>query len=181
VNPKKFLAEVQPGMRWMSFDPGLECCGLAFWKGRILVGAGYTSRIKGGQQSGPMVWALHATAALGESLDIGGLVVERMRVYPGSRVNPAGTLQCASVAGALAGALAMRQGVHCPTPPMVEVLAADWKGRHDKKQTAEAVVRSLKPREAGHVTWDCPKGKRHNMVDAVGLGLWFLGRLEWEE
>lgn len=84
-----------------------------------------------------------------------------------------------AVAGAVAAALGLEQNqaieVHTPTP-------ADWTGQIAKTRTVAGASASPRAaRIAGRLDVDeilaLPR-KSHDAIDAVGIGLWYLGRLE---
>jgi hypothetical protein len=77
------------------------------------------------------------------------------------------------VAGVAAGVVAsVRAGcVFMPKP-------ADWKGQVPKEIHNARAMKRLSPAEAALVAPAGPASKLNNAIDAVGLGLWALGRMK---
>jgi hypothetical protein len=72
---------------------------------------------------------------------------------------------------AVARANALAQ-IHAPYP-------VQWKGSVDKEVHNDRVLKRLTPAER-EVIPKLPKSKLHNVIDAIGLGLWALGRMQQE-
>ena len=61
--------------------------------------------------------------------------------------------------------------------PVVETLfPADWKGQVPKEVMTERIRRSLTEEERGRIE-KCKASLMHNVLDACGIGLYRLGRL----
>ncbi len=132
----------------ISIDPGVHACGWAEWSASLLICAGLgTPNLLG-----------HAT-----------VVVERPQVDGRTRkIKLQDVLDLSYAAGAAGGAGA------------VKVFPRDWKGNVPKKVMARRIDRSLDPAERRVLAAclvDVPKDLQHNVWDAVGIGLWHLGRL----
>jgi hypothetical protein len=127
-------------------------------------------------------WALFSGE--GELVDCGigspprrryqGVLIERPRIYPHGRTkNPNDVLSVAINAGEWAG---YYRALGCP---VTYVEPAKWKGQIPKDVHHARIFAKLTPKEQG-IMLGCAEGiarsKRHNMVDAVGLGLFQVSR-----
>lgn len=96
------------------------------------------------------------------------LIVEGQQVYGGlGHANPNDLLPLAYLAGAV---FARIQATNKQMP-----LPRQWKGSLKKEIFTRRILSGLRKEEL--ITLDevaCPKAKLHNVVDAIGLGLWFL-------
>jgi hypothetical protein len=144
--------------RIISLDPG-AVTGYAVFEDKVLVSAGYVQLSKG-QRPPPQEPGT-------------GLVIEIPRVYPGARQEapPNDLIRLALRAGWL-------QGVYNALL-QEEVYPADWKGQLPK-DICHARILTLLSKDELQVL-ENTKGKRaktlnHNMLDAVGIGLWYLQR-----
>jgi hypothetical protein len=102
------------------------------------------------------------------------VVVERPRIYPGGRTkNPNDVLSVAINAGEWAGRYQARGFKTEYVEPQ------RWKGSVPKEIHHPRIFAKLLPSEQVVVA-DAGKGiapsKRHNMLDAIGIGLWAVGR-----
>jgi len=108
------------------------------------------------------------------------LVLEVPRIYPGnSKGDPNDIIKLAMRAGEIRGHYIRTASVR-----IVEVFPRTWKGNVPKDIHHARVLAALDEQERGvlaprarRVTKTNPHGFDHNMLDAVGLGLWFLQRL----
>ena len=108
------------------------------------------------------------------------LVLEVPRIYPGnSKGDPNDIVKLAMRVGEIRGHYVRTASVH-----IVEVFPRTWKGNVPKETHHARVLAALSSQErsvlaphARRVTKTNPHGLDHNMLDAVGLGLWFLKRL----
>ena len=108
------------------------------------------------------------------------LVLEVPRIYPGnSKGDPNDIVKLAMRAGEIRGYYA-----RAAAPFVFEVFPRTWKGNVPKEIHHGRVLAALDEQERGvlapharRVTKTNPHGLDHNMLDAVGLGLWFLKRL----
>jgi hypothetical protein len=140
----------------IAIDPG-ECCGWAIFEGGILTHAG-------ADPFGRAVWGAFFPAA---SL----VVVERPQIYgvDKSRADPNDLITLAVKVGRIC-ALAEECGAKCET-----VLPREWKGNLPKDVCHERALGKLSPDERRALP-ELPRSVRHNMLDAVGIGLWKIGR-----
>lgn len=93
-------------------------------------------------------------------------VVEQPRKYPGSPEDPNDLIKLGEIGGLILGTF-RPQEVMNPTP-------TDWKPSIPKDKFAPRILQELSAdeRRRGGELLD-----NHNVVDAVGIGLWALGRL----
>ena len=130
-------------------DPGVKLCGGAVFRGPELV------------------WARYLPKEL-MPIALEHLVIEMPRIYPGSGQQKGDLndlLNLAAVVGWLEG----------QTDDSSRVFPAAWKGQVPKKIMTARILSKLSPTELGCI--EQIGAKTHNTIDAVGIGLWKLGRL----
>lgn len=98
------------------------------------------------------------------------VVLEFPRIYPkgrgeGDNVDGNDLLWVAAVAGAL-----------CTLGPSSTYYPSDWKGQSKKEKTLRIVLQACNPAERA-VIESVQGAKRHNAVDAVGIGMYHLKRI----
>lgn len=170
----------------IAFDPGLHNPALAVFQGGVLV---YASRIKvpSSLKSTKLAMGARCVGVAAEAfkalqnISLEGpvtFVTEWPKVYRGSKAkgDPADLLPLAGTGTALATLLAQRYpGLEIVTP-----IPFEWIGNLPKATTGD-------PRESvrGVRIWsrlsESERGKvalSHDAIDAIGIGLWKLGRLE---
>ncbi len=109
---------------------------------------------------------------LGSCWFYGDVLIELPQVYRGSKVNPNDLVTLAVKVGELK--------YHAESTGHVVTLVwpHDWKGSTPKKIHNNRVIKRLRVDEWAVVERaECSDSKRHNVLDAVGLGLWKLGRM----
>ena len=153
----------------LSIDPGLRGCGVSLFNKKQLIKAVYvksTEQVK----RGPEAWLAMAQAILDSlpGVKVTHLVVEVPQVYNQAywKGDPADLIELAGVDGAITVAVGATNNYG--------FLPREWKGQvpkdiHNKRVEAKLSVEEL-------ATIESTATVRHNVVDAVGLGLWFLGR-----
>lgn len=134
--------------RLISIDPGKTTTGIARFKGEALVAARLV-RV-------PYQMQFIATDEL---------VVEVPRVYPHSPVDPNDLIGLTLLAGFLAGRTS-------PDALLWFVYPSDWKGQVPKKIHNKRTLAKLGKQEREILG----EKSDHNVVDAVGIGLWAIGR-----
>jgi hypothetical protein len=133
----------------ISVDPGVHACGVAWWVDGALVAAELRS------------------IPLGARSPDWDCVCEKPQVYRGSRVRAADLVDLAIAAGRMTGNL-----------PTKYVLPAEWKGQVPKHVQHVRMWEALSDEEIKILTAvDCAKSLKHNVYDAVCLGLKELGRI----
>lgn len=179
----------------VSVDPGLRACGVAVWVDGRLVGAWLEKNAikvaRGGEAWRTMAGAvvrhsaiLAIQTAAARSLDYSSaertLVVERPLVYPkqlgnaarrgGMKQDPNDVVRLNGVVGALVGRVDDTWAVVTPMP-------YQWKGKKKKLKVidpAKYVSLGLSRAEAEVTVWPAAS-LRHNVLDAILLGKWWLG------
>ncbi len=97
------------------------------------------------------------------------VVIELPQVYPQHPVPPQDLIALAFLAGRYAGASAGE---------VYTVFPHQWKGNMPKDVCAARVRFNLLPGERAIVdAIDVPKGQKHNVMDAIGIGLHAVGRV----
>lgn len=155
------LIAIDPGKRslgWARFDYDLHdqrlaACGLLRWKDWAAMCGGmlWLYERLGGEQSGE-------------------IVIEVPQVYQQRhwKGDPNDLVDVALVAGAA--------GVKFG-PTVLFVRPREWKGSRPKKADHALTLSRLSPDELAELDQvDAPKSLRHNVLDAIGMGLWKLGR-----
>lgn len=96
------------------------------------------------------------------------VVLEIPRVYHGKGKGDLNDL--IDVATLVGGLATLGSSTHFVTP-------SEWKGQAPKDVTARRVLERLTPAER-ELFNDCdgPDGLKHNVLDAIGIGLWKVGR-----
>ena len=174
-----FLHQEEPVSNLLAVDPGLRNPAAALFENGVLQRA---SRVKIPTKThalplGERCIAVAELICAWAQADIDELVIEWPKVYRASRgvkADPADLFPLAGIGMAVAGLLRVSaSAVHAPT-------AHDWIGSLPKSKTGDPLA---SPR--GHRIWsrlsDAEKAGvvlSHDAVDAVGIGLWRLGRLD---
>lgn len=100
------------------------------------------------------------------------LVIELPQVYPGPRnEDPNDLIQVTRTVGWFER-IAQESGARTTL-----VKPRDWKGTVKKEIHNDRVLARLTPAELALLPKLC-KSKLHNVIDAIGLGLWKLGRMK---
>lgn len=117
-----------------------------------------------------------------ESVEV---LVEVPRYYPGrSQVDANDLIHLACKAGRAAQAAKMLALSNTPAT-VAYVAPSDWKAQTDPDIMCERVLAKLDDAEravvekvfAAHGKKGMPKSLRHNVLDAIGIGLWRVGRM----
>jgi hypothetical protein len=160
-------------MSWvLSVDPGLRHCGVALFGDQQLR---WAALIKSPEKTvrGPAAWLAMAKAVLARLLNLPKpdvLVVEVPQVYSwrGQKGDQADLIELAGVDGALVGTIEHKTGI--------SYLPRQWKGQVPKEVMNARVEAKLSEVEKGRIE-ACAPSLRHNVLDGVGIGLKYLGRL----
>jgi Holliday junction resolvasome RuvABC endonuclease subunit len=159
----------------IAIDPGLRHCGVACFKDGKLAGASLVLS-PCTEERGPVAWRAMADAVHTFYPCRGHvLVIEGQKVYPGALAvgDPADLLELAGVCGAI---------VQTDLVNVHRYFPYEWKGQVPKAKKGgkyiieERVRRVLDIGEMPKVPWAMPDSKRHNVIDAIGIGLKMLGR-----
>ena len=134
----------------ISADPGVHGSGIAVWSNNTLVDVDYSK----------------PTGYYSDDL-----VIECPQIYPGirSKGNPNNLIAVAFEAGRISGLV--RGTVRVVKPK-------EWKGSIKKEVMLKRILgRLTEPELALIKAINLPKSTEHNVVDAIGIGLFALGRL----
>lgn len=150
----------------ITIDPNLRGCGVAVWVGGTLTRARYVKNPVGGR--GYASYASLASAVWWET-GYDNAWIEMPRAYGSvhQKGDPNDLLDVMGVGAALAGA--SRNTVE-------HVFPSDWKGQVPKDVMLKRIWDSLRDDERA-VVQKTNKADTEDILDAVGIGLWKLGRL----
>ena len=153
-------------MKLIAIDPGKVCLGWASFKDARLVAAGII------ENNTRLVATYEPLEDVMHGEDPSCVIIEVPQVYPqrAQKGDPNDLIDVAVIAGVVAGlALSFVE------PQLVKPHA--WKGNRPKTVDNEYTLSLLKPDELKIVNGcGASKSKLHNVIDAVGIGLWKLGR-----
>lgn len=163
---RKQLVSLATRFPFVAVDPGLKGNAYAFFRNNKL----YCIWFQQVSSDLPLSRRIRdATSGHNESA-ADFAVMEFPRIYPGSQVDPDAILKIAAVVGATTMALGI--DVYYPAP-------AEWKGQETKEVTEARVVRKLDANEKRYlesVKKDVPVKNHNDVIDAIAIGLWALGR-----
>lgn len=161
----------------LAIDPGLRQCGVAMFEGGALNGA-WLARNRRKAERGPEAWYSMAESVLYSWIKrapargqlVHDLVIEVPQIYwrANRGGNAADLIELAGVVGAVSQALPVLNRVH--------FLPRKWKGQTPKPVHNRRVLAKLQEPERAFIE-PTPASLLNNVVDAVGLGLYRLGRL----
>ena len=161
----------------ITIDPGLRGLGLAVFEKQTLVKACYVKNEAEGRGYAAHVELAKGTqsnlrwAACGE-LYRSNLLVEMPRVYPVMpKTDLNDLLDLSGVGGAVAAKLSSSYGC-----AVEHVFPSDWKGQLEKQAMVARIKGKLSEAERA-VVEPAASSLMHNVYDAIGIGLWKLGRL----
>lgn len=164
----------------IAVDPGLRGCGLAVFRNGVLHHAQYVKNTNS-RDRGPVAHMSMAecVAHAAEQCIVQAkvhLIVEFPRIYPGpgKAIDPNDLLDVAGVASAVVCTVASWQAMEDSNCRFV--YPSDWKGNIKKEIMTERIRLALTEGERGVIVG--AGSKDHNTIDAAGLGLWQLGRLQ---
>ena len=161
-------------MNLVAIDPGVHHCGMAGFEGVTKKLAWATLVRAPDLPLGVEAWTAMAEEIV-TTINFGGadVVIEFPRVYQGGKKQGADMdlLELAATVGAIATAVSLR-GAY-----IRRVIPSDWKGQMDKSTSTARVLERLSPEEKSCIA-ACPASLLHNVHDAIGIGLWAVGRFE---
>jgi len=168
---------LKSGDRILCVDPGVRAVGAAifsfeFNKGSTLVDCDYVKNpIERGMA--PRDLMLIGKALQDRFGTFHHLVLERMRIYPGpQRFDPNDLVGVTGTVYSISGFMA-----HILAPEQVNAFfPSEWKGNMKKEDMLQHIENQLNDSEKLLIP-DLPKSTRHNVIDAIGIGLKFTGRL----
>jgi hypothetical protein len=167
----------------VSFDPGLREAGFAVFSGGLLARAVLIRNPEKVKRDGPAWYSMSQEVGrvFGQPTCFGtptswekfAFVSEIPQVYregQSANVDPADLTNLAGVVGAVIGALNPNE-VHTYVP-------AKWKGQVPKDIHNKRILARLDAEERAILdAVKCPASLKHNVIDAVGIGLFHLGRI----
>jgi hypothetical protein len=152
----------------LAFDPG-NTTGWAYFQGGVLVCAGY-GKLEEILYSAPGLTVGDETRLF----ETDAVLIEKPQWRPHDKIDINDIITLAVAVGEL------KRAYWKPIngPRIEEVFPTTWKGSVPKDVHNKRVLSKLTPQELAQVPLR-PRAKTpdHNCVDAVGLGLWKLGRL----
>jgi hypothetical protein len=141
-------------MSHLSIDPGTKEMGWALWEDNELQMCGLARGTN---------W-VESVKAL-PKFSIIKLTIEDQQIYRRSSINAHSLLAVARVVGAVVA--------YYDFPQCVLVPPAKWKGQVPKDVCNRRTLAKLTDDELHQVTIaPCPPSLKHNLLDAVGIGLW---------
>jgi hypothetical protein len=154
-------------MTLLTIDPGLRGCGVAWFQDDVLVRCAY---VKNSEKTarGPKAWRKMGEAVL-QWLDlpqVDVLVVEVPQVYVRGKGDPADLIELAGVDGAIA-ALVDGKKTEGYWPK-------EWKGSVPKDVYQKRFDKTLTPEERVMLKESATASLRHNVIDAVAIGKWWI-------
>lgn len=154
-------------MKLLAIDPGIRGCGVAYFLGQDLIEASY---VKNPVTKGNDPEAVRSMAYAINTHLVANLAVEIPRVYQGSKQkgDPNDLLPLAAICCSVATLL--------PNAKVTGYYPRDWKGTVDPDVMTQRIQGRLTGREATNVI-SVGRSLDHNIWDAIGIGLHYLGRL----
>ncbi len=155
----------------VSIDPGTKCSGFAVFaesdteEKPVLIRCGV---FRGDD------WidtANHVPEFSCENPDDLKLIIEDPRIYPVTNVRPNDLMKLSAAVGAIVAKVSAKF-TKLVTP-------SQWKKSVPKTIHQKRIWRTLNESEKEILdSCLCPKSLHHNVVDAVGIGLWHVGRMK---
>ena len=151
-------------------DPGLRGCGVAEFRAGELVRAAYVPNPMAGR-------GYEAHSALGEAVSTWvsdaseRIIIEHPVIYP-SAAQQKGDLNDLLDVVAVGASVASGFRAHY----IESVSPREWKGQVPKNIMTMRIASALSETERANIE-KCAAGLKHNVLDAVGIGLWKLGRI----
>lgn len=154
----------------LAVDPGLRVCGIAYFNNGTL---SFCVLVRNPEREarGPMAWM-----ALAQQLravvppwcvpDTVVLEVPQVYVIGRGKGDPADLIELAGVDGAIAAQF--------PDAKHLGYRPRDWKGSVPKDVHQARVLKTLSEADKRLIEESSPASLRHNVIDAVALGAWFL-------
>ena len=157
----------------VSIDPGVRGLGLARFEDGVLKGAGYVRAFEGDVACVGLTDALQSSfrTPLKTLADIDELVIEKPKVYDvrHQKGDQRDIVDLAIAVGSIVRALS-----HACVVTLVE--PSGWKGQTPKAISVERTIKALSPNELAQVILPRAKKLQLDVWDAIGIGLWRLGR-----
>lgn len=149
----------------LSIDPNVKRMALVEWHDGKLVKTYYLrSDLKGALSTFEQLCRLDVEPDV--------IAVEVPEIYARAVFKKKGLMKLGFYAGFACGAL------YCPDhTEVVEYLPKEWKGQVSKEVMAPRIMGKLSEKEIKNIDFPGFKTMDHDIVDAIGIGLKYLGRL----
>ena len=145
----------------LTIDPGTKAMGWALWDENKMTLCGL-ARGK--------TWTSAVTAM--PKLKVDKLIIEDQQIYRTSRIDAHSLLAVARVVGA-----AVAYYDFCPH---LLVKPREWKGQLTKEICNQRTLARLTEEERSLISAAlCPPSLKHNVLDAIGIGLWAIRKRRW--
>ena len=159
----------------VSIDPGIHGCGLAVFAQSTLLGAEYVSGI--GCQMHPLLEIVDGierslNSIMNQIGTIDTIVIETPQVYQTAH-QKGDQRDLVDLAIVVGGILAVSRST---ANAALLVRPAEWKGQLPKDVSAKRVISILGEDERSAIELPTASRLYHNVLDAIGIGLWRLGR-----
>lgn len=172
--------------RWfIAVDPGVRGCGVAIFKNQHLHHASYVRNPASATERclpilwNEMAWRMKMFREEWLQTDDFALIVELPQVYRKSKGDPNDLLSLAAIVGALTVSM---------SPSFAEAYRpARWKGQVPKDIMIRRIKELIKPEEwevirlpewTHKLKQDKEHRLAHNVYDAIGIGMYHVGRLD---
>lgn len=154
----------------VSLDPGAKVCGLALFEDGELASAWLAGTNKHWVQMALNAYQSVVDRVVPEVMR--EVAIERPQVYRQrfQKGDPNDLITLSLVAGAFAGSF-------IPGAAVSEYKPREWKGQVPKPAMQKRIESRLSEEELSRVSWPA-KSYRHNVWDAIGIGLHHVGRLK---
>lgn len=154
----------------LAIDPGVRGCGAAWFEDGTLTSAMYL-RTTDEESTGAKAWWRMVSAFRDYTSSVDTLVLEVPQVYRMSKGDPNDLVAVAGTAGAIIGAYyELAQDV-------VSYLPRQWKGNVPKAVHNQRVLADLTATETKSIQYPKQASLKHNVIDAIGLGVFHLRSL----
>lgn len=150
----------------IAVDPGLHACGVAIFTDSVLQDASYIQSDSKYTALNMIAQSMVYSVLAKTGRMYGNMVIELPQVYPVSKGDPNDLISLAVVIGALV------EGFGGHYTQLVK--PREWGGQTPKKTKNQRVLKALRESEKAKIV--SVGAKDHNTLDAIGIGLWKLGR-----
>ena len=151
----------------VSLDPGLRGCGVAWWN--VYGELRHVAYIRNPEKTGdgPRAWTGYERVCLWDKRT-DYFISEVPQVYRAgaSKGDPDDLLQLAGVVGVFSALMS--------ADVRIGVKPREWKGQVPKDVHHKRLLKELNYLETTMIEEAAPPSLRHNVLDAVGIGLWWL-------
>ena len=152
----------------ISIDPGKKAAGVALFENNALCFAFLAQGELWEETAQQAIRTIKEFAPVQVFLE---LVIEEMQVYADRKVPSKDLIELSQQAGYFIGALRPNVAVSLYTP-------AAWKGQTPKDVMNKRIMNKLTPEELACIHWPLAQSLRHNVKDAIGIGMHHIGRIE---